>query len=203
MSLFMRARGQHHGDLQPALLTAALDLLDESDAATLTLRAVARRAGVSPAAPYHHFTDKAALLDAVALDGFRQLASAQAAVAASDPLERVAALTAAYVRFALAHRAHYSVMIGALHKAAGAPPGTSDDFTRTALGTFEVLAQAVAEAGSNADDARRWALVVWSQAHGAASLADVGRGISPSWTPERLAADAGRAARRIVAAASP
>jgi AcrR family transcriptional regulator len=195
----MRARGQHHGDLRPALLAAALDLLAESGAAALTLRAVARRAGVSPAAPYHHFADKAALLDAVALDGFRQLARVQAAVPAADPLERVAALTAAYVRFALAHRAHYAVMIAALRQTAGAPRGATEDVASAALATFEVLAHAVAEAGADADDARRLAMLVWSQAHGAVSLADVGREMEPRWTPEVLAADAGRAARSIAA----
>ena len=69
-----RGVGQHHGDLRHSLLTAALQLVAESDVEQVTLRAVARRAGVSAAAPYHHFREKDALLAAVARDGFEALA---------------------------------------------------------------------------------------------------------------------------------
>ena len=67
-----RSVGQHHGDLRAGLLRAALELLHEGGVEALTLRAVARRAGVSPGAPYHHFADKDALLAAVAEDGFAE-----------------------------------------------------------------------------------------------------------------------------------
>ncbi|MFK7928111.1 MAG: TetR/AcrR family transcriptional regulator, partial [Myxococcota bacterium] len=73
-----RTVGQHHGDLRRALLDAALDLVQQGDAQSLTLRGVARHAGVSSGAPYHHFDDKAALLGEVAREGFEQLAQVQA-----------------------------------------------------------------------------------------------------------------------------
>ena len=59
----------HHGDLRQALLTAAVELLKTKDAKSLSLREVARAAGVSHTAPYRHFEDKAALLAAIAQEG--------------------------------------------------------------------------------------------------------------------------------------
>ncbi|RDH10789.1 TetR/AcrR family transcriptional regulator, partial [Tsukamurella pulmonis] len=70
----------HHGDLPGALVSAAVEILDEEGGATdLSLRAVARRAGVSTAAPYRHFPDRGALISAVAAVGYRELAAALAA----------------------------------------------------------------------------------------------------------------------------
>src|ERR1700744_2128592 len=66
----------HHGGLRGALIAAAQAILESEGLATLSLRAVARSAGVSPAAPYHHFPDKQALLDAVAERGFDALTTA-------------------------------------------------------------------------------------------------------------------------------
>ena len=66
----------HHGGLRDALIGAAQEILEDEGLAALSLRAVARRAGVSPAAPYHHFPDKQALLDAVAERGFDALTAA-------------------------------------------------------------------------------------------------------------------------------
>ena len=67
------SRPYHHGDLRRALVDAARRLLEAEGPTALSLRAVAREAGVSPAAPYHHFKDKAELLDAVAHEGWEML----------------------------------------------------------------------------------------------------------------------------------
>src|ERR1700759_3881967 len=72
------ARPYHHGDLSRALVDAARRLLEREGPSALSLRAVAREAGVSPAAPYHHFKDKSELLDAVAMEGFERLKAALA-----------------------------------------------------------------------------------------------------------------------------
>src|ERR1700704_2104624 len=64
----------HHGDLRAALVRAAMELLEESGETALSLRAVARCAGVSPAAPYRHYADREALVSAVATVGYRELA---------------------------------------------------------------------------------------------------------------------------------
>ncbi len=110
-----KPKGQyHHGDLRRALLDAALDLLRRGE--DVGLREVARRAGVSHTAPYRHFTDKNALLAAVAEEGFLALTAslrAADAKAGRDPLDRYYAATTAYVRFAVDHPAHYRVMFGA------------------------------------------------------------------------------------------
>ena len=98
------SRPYHHGDLRAALLTAALGLLEDDEA--FSLRAVARRAGVSPNAPYRHYQDKEALLAALATYGFAQLA---------DRLDAATELTdmaAEYVAFALAHPGLFRLMYG-------------------------------------------------------------------------------------------
>lgn len=69
----------HHGDLRAACLRAARELLEEDGSAGLSLRAVARRAGVSATAPYRHFADRDALVSAVAAQGYRELAEHLAA----------------------------------------------------------------------------------------------------------------------------
>lgn len=77
----------HHGDLKRALTDAALQLVQEKGPKGFTLREVARRAGVSAAAPYRHFADKAQLLAAVATQGFLQLHEVlDATIAANDDL---------------------------------------------------------------------------------------------------------------------
>ncbi|MBV6760197.1 TetR/AcrR family transcriptional regulator [Rhodococcus opacus] len=101
----------HHGDLHNALVRAAVELLEEDGAAELSLRAAARRAGVSTAAPYRHFSDRDALLSAVAAVGYRDLADR---LAAAHPVpttaDDLAAIAIAYVQFALARPGLFRVM---------------------------------------------------------------------------------------------
>ena len=103
----------HHGDLRRALVTAALEVLPKVGAERLSLRDIARRAGVSPAAPYHHFADRDALVGAVAAECWQLLLAAlESAVAeAGDDQRRRFQLTGiAYIRFAVAHPAHFRAM---------------------------------------------------------------------------------------------
>ena len=97
-----------HGDLARALVDAALLEIDEIGPTRLSLREVARRAGVSHAAPAHHFGDKAGLFTAIAVEGFRLLRDAARAAAVGDAALLRGGL--AYVVFALTHRAHFEVM---------------------------------------------------------------------------------------------
>ena len=101
-----RDRPYHHGDLRRALLAAAVEVLGERGPAELSLRDLARRAGVSHAAPAHHFGDRTGLLTAVAVEGYGLLADELGAAGDGGFLE----IGVAYVRFAVAHRAHFSVM---------------------------------------------------------------------------------------------
>ncbi len=105
-------RPYHHGDLRRALIDAARRLLEKEGPTALSLRAVAREAGVSPAAPYHHFKDKAVLLDAVAHEGWEMLDEGLALVRQADESKRgrMVGLGAAYVQFARENPALYRVM---------------------------------------------------------------------------------------------
>src|SRR3954447_22902525 len=95
-------RGYHHGDLRRALLEAALELLAETGGDEVSLREVARRAGVSAMAPYRHFADKAALMAAIRDHGLQLLFERlNAADADPDPRRALAAQGQAYVGFAL------------------------------------------------------------------------------------------------------
>lgn len=105
----------HHGDLKRALTDAALQLVQEKGPKGFTLREVARRAGVSAAAPYRHFADKAQLLAAAATQGFVQLhetLDATAAATMTNLSEQVLAMGRAYVRWAVTHPDYYQVMFG-------------------------------------------------------------------------------------------
>jgi len=106
------SRPYHHGDLRRALVDAARRILENEGPNALSLRAVAREAGVSPAAPYHHFKDKGELLDAVALEGWDALGEALAkAREQTSPGDIVVAeLGVAYVCFARDNPALYRVM---------------------------------------------------------------------------------------------
>ncbi|MFT4128141.1 MAG: TetR/AcrR family transcriptional regulator [Gordonia sp. (in: high G+C Gram-positive bacteria)] len=104
----------HHGDLPAALVRAAIELLDAEGAdADLSLRAVARRAGVSTAAPYRHFSDRNALLSAVAAVGYRELAvTLRAAHPDSESEADLADIAVAYVQFAIERPGLFRVMFG-------------------------------------------------------------------------------------------
>ncbi|MES2197028.1 MAG: TetR/AcrR family transcriptional regulator [Pseudomonadota bacterium] len=102
----------HHGDLHDALLKAAENVLERDGLGGLTLRAVAREAGVSHAAPTHHFGDLTGLVSELAAIGFRQFNVAMAAAGAIDapPLMRAMARAKAYVAYAQAHPGMYGLM---------------------------------------------------------------------------------------------
>src|SRR3954469_8178650 len=121
----------HHGALREALLQAAEKLLERDGLAGLTLRAVAREAGVSHAAPTHHFGDLSGLLSELAAIGFRHFNAAMAAADSSgpSPLDKAMARAKAYVAYARAHPGMYGLMFrterlditrASLHEAASA-----------------------------------------------------------------------------------
>lgn len=102
----------HHGDLANTLRLVAADLIGERGAAGFSLREVARRAGVSHAAPTHHFGDAKGLLTAVAVDGFTHLraASERAAAGLDDPIDRLVAIGRAYVEVSESNPGHCAVI---------------------------------------------------------------------------------------------
>ncbi len=110
-----KVRSYHHGDLRRALIHAAREILETEGLEALSLRAAARKAGVSPGAPYKHFAEKFELMRAVADEGFSELADEmrQTYDATKPGSERVIALGTVYSAFALRRRALYRVMIDA------------------------------------------------------------------------------------------
>lgn len=100
-------RPYHHGSLRAAILRAAVDHISEYGPASLSLRDLARGAGVSHAAPAHHFGNKTGVFTAIATEGFRLVADA---TAATEGPSVMGAAGLAYLRFAVSHPAHFTIM---------------------------------------------------------------------------------------------
>jgi AcrR family transcriptional regulator len=186
-----RRDSYHHGDLKRALTSAALSLVAEKGPKGFTLTEAARRAGVSAAAPYRHFADKASLLATVAEQGFRDLHDdlAAAAEVTSDPRARVIELGRAYVRWAVAHPDHYRVMFGAENAKADQPSLTVAG--EQAFGDLLDAIRKCQEAGIvEGGDPREFAAPLWSLVHGVASLAIGGelRDVGIKQEPEAMIA---------------
>ena len=107
-------RPYHHGDLQRAIVSAALEVLSETQSTEFSLRELARRAGVSHNAPYKHFADKRELLAAVSAVGFERLAKRMNDTTAklSNPRARLSAMARDYVRHGVENPALYRLMFG-------------------------------------------------------------------------------------------
>lgn len=106
-------RSYHHGDLRRALISTAMEEVASGGAETLNLRDLARKLGVSPAAPYRHFADRDALLTAVADEAATRLTAevtAARAAAPADAMSQYRAIGISHVRFAAAHPAHFRAM---------------------------------------------------------------------------------------------
>jgi AcrR family transcriptional regulator len=114
----------HHGNLHATLLEAARALVEEVGIDGFSLRELARRAGVSPAAPYHHFKDKTALIQALAQESQVRLgiSSQQAIEGITDPIQKLSALGVAYVVYAFDHPSEFRIMFRQdLHSPLGKP----------------------------------------------------------------------------------
>lgn len=162
----------HHGDLRRALLKAARRLVVRKGAANVSLRAIAREAKVSAAAPYHHFADREALLAAVAASGFESLTSAMETASATsegdDPLGRLQAVGIAYVSFAVKDPEIFRLMFSGLLSDRGRFPelqAASDCTWDVLLGLLPSGRQ-----GAGEDILPSVALATWSTVHGLAFL---------------------------------
>jgi AcrR family transcriptional regulator len=154
----------HHGDLRAACLRAAMELLEEGGATALSLRAVARQAGVSPAAPYRHYENREALISAVAAVGYRELA-VHLAGAAPEPAtpDDLAAVAVAYVQFALQRPALFRVMFG--------EPCDPDSSERVAAVTaISAYVEAIVRRCFPDADPEALSTAIWALVHGLAFL---------------------------------
>jgi AcrR family transcriptional regulator len=183
----------HHGDLRAALLSAVESAVADCGVSGVSLRDVARRAGVSHGAPAHHFGTKAGLLTAFATAGYELLAesvlSEIAAAQAGDPAGELAAIGRGYVQFAVSHPAHFDVMfrLDALHPA-------DREFAAASEMAYELLAATIercrAAGHLHGRSPEVVAVSAWSLVHGLSALWISGR-LSERITeqdPRRLAA---------------
>jgi AcrR family transcriptional regulator len=162
----------HHGALREALLTATLELIEAEGIGAVSLRQVARAAGVSPGAPYHHFADRAALLSALSDEGFRRLATAlcDTKANAATPVEALTAMIETYVHFARRNPAYFQLMFRPeLKKSHKSPQG--EEASEDAFAVLHETVEACVAAGLMARvDKEVLAMTLWSLVHGLASL---------------------------------
>jgi AcrR family transcriptional regulator len=153
-------RSYHHGDLRNTLLIAARSILEEEGLAALSLRAVARRAGVSHAAPYRHFPNHEALLAELAIEGFVDLKLAlQKASSGGGPIDdRIAKIGAAYMRFVAQRPALVRLMFG--------PQLPNREIFPELAAAADAIAE---EIGATLQDPAL-GLAVWAAVHGLAVL---------------------------------
>ena len=163
----------HHGDLRTALLAEATAMIAGGGAASVTMRAIGRRLGVSRGAPYRHFANKTALLVAVAAAGFDRLKDRLQTIDAGAPrssVERLRRMGEEYVRFALENPAHYRLMYGKEALTRQDQP----ELREAAIALFEQLVGVIKahqrSGGIKRQDPRAQAYVAWSAVHGLASL---------------------------------
>lgn len=165
-------RPYHHGALRDALVTAAAQLLAEHGPIGVSLREAARRAGVSPAAPYHYFESKAALIAAVADAGVAALAARYAAAlarAGHDPAARLHALVTTQVRFAIEQPHFFNAMA----------PRMSEPFA-------DAVREARAAAGHDDLDPSAMATLMWAVPHGLVTLYSGQRATPDRSTPVQI-----------------
>lgn len=167
----MPDRGRyHHGDLRRAVIDAAVDVIAKDGITAISLRDLARHAGVSHAAPAHHFHDKAGLLTAIAIEGFELLADSLQEALNSTPLPLME-LGTRYVGFAVDHPGHFEVMYrpDVYHR-------DDPELIAARLWARRVLHAGVSTSspGVENDVLRSGALAAWALAHGFATLARSG-----------------------------
>lgn len=168
-------RAYHHGDLRQKLMAVTEEIILEKGVDGFTLREAARRAGVSPAAPAHHFTDARGLLTAVAMLGFQEFGAALRRAdeaGGPDPERRLQNQGQAYVRFALEHPARFQLMFRDERL-----DDSNPELAEVAKQSYDVLDGAIRAATATppgvelSQGARAYLLATWSVVHGFAHLA--------------------------------
>jgi AcrR family transcriptional regulator len=158
-------------DLRKEVLKASLALIQEGGLDRLSMREVARKAGVSHQAPYHYFADREAILAAIAGEGFSKLGQSlmrAAAQAGSEPVKAVESMGRAYVDFALRHPAYFQAMF----RADAVPLDRYPDARKREDEAFGKLVEGIGQAFANepAEVRRRIAIACWAMVHGLATL---------------------------------
>ena len=163
----------HHGNLERALVEAGIELLSEGGHSALTLRKCAARAGVSHAAPAHHFDGLKGLLTAIVTEGFKTFTQSmieQRDAAATDPHARLVAVCNGYLKFSKDNEAMAALMYMTDEIFTGNP-----EFQSAAAASYQVLADACAPFTSGAAGRKGTEVLIWSLVQGYASLARSGQ----------------------------
>ena len=201
----MTQDGYHHGDLANALRAAAAELLAEGGVAGFSLREVARRAGVSHAAPAHHFGDARGLLTAVAVEGFQHLTdrTQRAAARGTDAADALARLGRAYVELAVEHPGHCAVVFRS-----DVVDTEDPDYQSSGAQAYGVLHDAVerlADARNPELDVPLGASLCWATMQGIVALHDPisKMAVQHGGRAERIGRLAERATTQLVAGLAP
>jgi AcrR family transcriptional regulator len=162
----------HHGDLKNALIRAGIEILSKDGVQALSLRKVAKRAGVSHAAPYAHFADKQALIAAIAAEGYKKLYEKLSAAQDSqeDPLARLIAVAHAYVQFALDEPDHFKITFSGVVEAEHDYPEYVEQSKRCFGLVVAVVADCQASGISRSGDTQLAAVSIWAGIHGFVQL---------------------------------
>jgi AcrR family transcriptional regulator len=184
----------HHGDLRRALLEAAAALVAERGVEGLTLREVARRAGVSHAAPYHHFADLSDMVTALAAEGLSRLRDEQRAIAArpGPAPERIRALGRAYVRFALDDPSRFRLIWRPELRGDAGPTAVDEAGAESYAPLVRAIAAGQAAGELVEGETADLALGAWAAVHGLAMLLVDGplRSQVSDWSEAESRADA-------------
>jgi AcrR family transcriptional regulator len=172
-----RKTAYHHGDLRSALIDAALVLIRANGANALSLREVAKQAGVSHTAPYRHFTDKHALLATIAQEGFRRLGQAMADVESGhdDPQTQLIEAGRAYVELAVRNPEITQLMFGGFIDPQRCSDELIADADKAYKGLVKIIENGQASGLLKSRDSQELALAAWSMAHGFAMLVTGGQ----------------------------
>jgi AcrR family transcriptional regulator len=171
------AKTYHHGDLRNALIIAAAELIQQSGSLNFAMADAARRAGVSSAAPYRHFRDKDALLEAVSQLAFYGLGLAAKSAVENTPrgsIEAIIAIGHAYLEYVTEKAAFYDLMWGDL----GARAVDSDSFDKKAAGFHQLVDVVEAFLQANAihrADVLDIAVKLWTMVHGLSAISMSGK----------------------------
>ncbi len=181
----------HHGDLKAALVAAATRLIEERGPTSLSLRGVARAVGVSHAAPYRHFRSKKALLEAVAIEGFRDLGNALDAVVErtpDDPRQQMIDAGAVYVREAIDNAQRAQLMFGGLLQQGDSSPALRDAAEAAFSRCIAIIRRGQRQGVFRPGPSRGLVMAYWAASHGLAMLLiSDGFGVrGPEESPEAL-----------------
>jgi len=164
----------HHGDLRRALIDEALQVVQQEGPAALSLRALARAAGVSATAVYRHFENKDDLLACIACEGFTSLCAAMETRLATEPgantRRRLVLIGEAHVDYAIAHPGHYRLMFGKRMIGRAAYPQLAAAASASYGMLSQCVADAVADAALPALPVPLLSTLCWSLVHGLATL---------------------------------